>query len=90
MRLSNAKKNVEREPIKVALFTANYKEQVTWRDAATGGSWRNRTSSSPWHGSPITLGFGGRVYFPTGGASLSCRSCRSPPLPAGSREIQKR
>jgi hypothetical protein len=27
--LSNAKKNVAKEPIKLALFTANYKEHVT-------------------------------------------------------------
>ncbi len=65
--LSNARKNVEKEPIKLALFTANYKEQVTWRDAATS---RITTQSDLFEplspGSLITPGFGGRVYFPAG------------------------
>ena len=30
------KLNVPAEPIKAALFTENYTEQLTWRDAATG------------------------------------------------------
>jgi hypothetical protein len=67
MLLSNAKKNVEKEPIKLALFTANYKEQVTWRDASSGRIIAQSDffeSLSP--GSLITPGFGGRVYFPTG------------------------
>ncbi len=34
--LTDVKQNVEKEPAKAALFTANYKEQLTWRDAATG------------------------------------------------------
>ena len=34
--LSNMKRNVAVEPMLDALFTANYTEQVTWRDAATG------------------------------------------------------
>jgi hypothetical protein len=67
MLLSNAKKNVEREPIKLALFTANYKEQVTWRDAATGRIIAQSDFFEPLAlGSLITPGFGGRVYFPTG------------------------
>jgi hypothetical protein len=65
--LSNAKKNVEKEPIKLALFTANYKEQVTWRDAATGRIIAQSDFFEPLSpGSLITPGFGGRVYFPTG------------------------
>ena len=34
--LSNMKKNLEAEPLFVALVTGTYTEQVTWRDAATG------------------------------------------------------
>ena len=67
MLLSNAKKNVEKEPIKLALFTANYKEQVTWRDAATGRIIAESNFFEPLSiGSLITPGFGGRIYFPSG------------------------
>jgi hypothetical protein len=67
MLLSNAKKNVEKEPIKLALFTANCKEQVTWRDAATGRIIAESDFFEPLSiDSLITPGFGGRVYFPTG------------------------
>lgn len=66
MLLSNAKKNVEKEPIKLALFTGNYKEQVTWRDAATGRIIAESDFFEPLSiGALITPGFGGRVYFPT-------------------------
>jgi hypothetical protein len=51
----------------LALFTANYKEQVTWRDAATGRLIAESDFFEPLTiGSLITPGFGGRVYFPTG------------------------
>jgi hypothetical protein len=64
--LSNARKNVELEPIKLALFTANYKEQVTWRDATTGRIIAQSDFFEPLTpGSLISPGFGGRVYFPT-------------------------
>jgi hypothetical protein len=67
MLLSNAKKNVEKESIKLALFTGNYKEQVTWRDAATGRIIAESDFFEPLSiGALITPGFGGRVYFPTG------------------------
>lgn len=67
MLLSNARKNVEKEPIKLALFSGNYKEQVTWRDAATGRIIAESDFFEPLSiGALITPGFGGRVYFPTG------------------------
>ena len=67
MLLSNVKLNVEREPITLALFTANYKEQVTWPDAATGRLIAESDFFEPMTiGSLITPGFGGRVYFLTG------------------------
>jgi hypothetical protein len=67
MLLSNAKLNVKREPIKAALFTGNYKEQVTWRNAATGEILAESDFFEPMTaGSLITPGFGGRIYFPTG------------------------
>jgi hypothetical protein len=66
MLLSNAKQNVEIEPVKLALFTGNYKEQVTWRDAATGRIIAASDFFEPLTpGSLITPGFGGRIYFPT-------------------------
>lgn len=65
--LSRMKRNVEKEPLLLALITGNYKEQVTWRDAATG---RLIAESDLFEGltpgALITPGFGGRVYFPTG------------------------
>lgn len=67
MLLSNAKQNIEKEPVKAALFTGNYKEQVTWRDAATGRIIAESDFFEPLTvGSLITPGFGGRIYFPTG------------------------
>ncbi len=65
--LSNFKRRVTAEPLKVALFTANYTEQVTWRDAATGRLIAESDFFEPMTiGSLIKPGFGGRVYFPTG------------------------
>src|SRR6266496_1659561 len=60
------RRNVEKEPLMLALITGNYKEQVTWRDAATS---RLIAESDFFEGltvgALITPGFGGRVYFPT-------------------------
>jgi hypothetical protein len=65
--LSNFKRRVAAEPLKLALFTGNYTEQVTWRDAATGRLIAESDFFEPLTiGSLITPGFGGRVYFPTG------------------------
>jgi hypothetical protein len=64
--LTNIKQNVEREPIKDALFTANYKEQMTWRDPATGQIIAESDFFPPLTINSLTTpGFGGRVYFPT-------------------------
>jgi len=65
--LSNFKRRVTDEPLKQAVFTGNYTEQVTWRDAATGRILAESDFFEPLTlGSLITPGFGGRVYFPTG------------------------
>jgi hypothetical protein len=65
--LSNVKRNVAAEPMMAALMTANYKEQVTWRDAATGRIIAESDFFEPLApGSLITPGFGGPVYFATG------------------------
>ena len=62
--VSNMKKNVALEPMKAALFTGNYKEQVTWRDAATGRLLAESDYFEPMtFGSLLTPGYGGRVYF---------------------------
>jgi hypothetical protein len=64
--LTNMNLNVQMEPVKDALFTGNYKEQLTWRDASTG-----RMIAASDFFPPLTInslttpGFGGRVYFPT-------------------------
>ncbi len=64
--LTNMKQNVEKEPIKAALFTANYKEQLTWRNAATGEIIAQSDFFEPLTINSLTTpGFGGRVYFPT-------------------------
>lgn len=65
--LSNMKPNVAAEPIDLAMFTGNYGEQVTWRDAATGRILAESDFFEPMtFGSLVTPGFGGRVYFATG------------------------
>ena len=65
--LSNIKRNVAKESIEMTVFTGNYKEQVTWRDASTGRIIAESDFFEPLTlGSLITPGFGGRVYFPTG------------------------
>ena len=64
--LTNMRNNVSAEPRRDALFTGNYREQLTWRDAATG-----RLIAESDFFEPLTInsltppGFGGRVYFPT-------------------------
>jgi hypothetical protein len=64
--LTNMKQNVAKEPIKIALFTANYKEQLTWRDAATGKILAQSDFFEPLSINGLTPpGFGGRIYFPT-------------------------
>ena len=81
MLLSNARKNVEKEPIKLALFTGNYKEQVTWRDAATGRIIAQSDFFEPLSvGALITPGFGGRVYFPTGKGFIVLQADKAHPM----------
>jgi hypothetical protein len=83
--ISRMKKNVEKEPLLPALMTGNYKEQVTWRDAATG---RLMAESDFFEGltvgSLITPGFGGRVYFPTGKGFITMQV-----MPAGASPSSK-
>jgi hypothetical protein len=65
--LTNARLNVEKEPLMAAIFTNNYKEQLTWRDAATGKILAESDFFEPLTINSLTPpGFGGRVYFPTG------------------------
>ncbi len=79
--VSRMKKNVEKEPLLPALITGNYKEQITWRDAATG---RLIAESDFFEGltvgALITPGFGGRVYFPTGKGFITMQ-VRPAPVP---------
>ncbi|HEY9115403.1 MAG TPA: hypothetical protein VIN10_11945, partial [Bacteroidales bacterium] len=66
LMLTNMKPNVEAEPVKLMMFTANYKEQLTWRDAATGRILAESDYFEPLIPNSLTTpGYGGRVYFPT-------------------------
>ena len=66
LMLTNMKRNVEKEPLKAALFTANYKEQLTWRNAATGEIIAESDFFEPLTINSLTPpGYGGRVYFPS-------------------------
>ncbi len=64
--LTNMKQNVEKEPSRLALFTGNYKEQLTWRDAATGKIIAESDFFEALTINSLTPpGFGGRIYFPS-------------------------
>jgi hypothetical protein len=64
--LTNAKLNAPAEPLMIAIFTENYKEQLTWRDAATGKILAESDFFEPLTINSLTPpGFGGRIYFPT-------------------------
>jgi hypothetical protein len=79
--LSRMRRNVEKEPLMLALITGNYKEQVMWRDAATGRLIAESDFFEPLTlGSLITPGFGGRVYFPTGKGFIVLQVM---PMPSG-------
>jgi hypothetical protein len=80
--LSNMKPAIPRMPVLLALMTGKYKEQVTWREAATGRILAESDFFEPLSpGSLITPGFGGRVYFPTakGFITLQVRPAAKPP-----------
>jgi hypothetical protein len=54
-------------PIMPTVVSGTYKEQVTWRDTATGRIITESDFFDPLtQDSLVTPGFGGRVYFPTG------------------------
>ena len=64
--ISNAKSNVPGLGLKELLATHNYKEQVTWRDAATGRILAESDFFEPMGlNGLIVPGFGGRAYYPT-------------------------
>jgi hypothetical protein len=80
--LSNMKPAIPRMPVLLALMTGKYKEQVTWREAATGRILAESDFFEPLSpGSLITPAFGGRVYFPTakGFITLQVRPAAKPP-----------
>lgn len=64
--LTNARKNDPKQTMKQAMFSGNYREQLTWRDAATGRILAESDFFEPLTINSLTTpGFGGRVYFPT-------------------------
>jgi len=64
--LTNAKMNEPKQPRMQAIFTSNYTEQLTWRDAATGRILAESDFFEPLTINSLTPpGYGGRVYFPT-------------------------
>ncbi len=80
LMLSNMKLNVAAEPMFDALFTGNYKEQVTWRDAATGRIIAESDFFEPMtFGSLITPGYGGRMYYATGQGFIVLQVRPKPP-----------
>ncbi len=82
--VSNIKPDLPIEPLMVALMTGTYKEQVTWRDAATGKILAESDFFEPLTlGSLITPGFGGRVYFPTGKGFITLQVMPKPSPPSG-------
>ncbi len=85
--LTNMKLNVEKEPIRAALFTENYTEQLTWRDAATGKLLAESDFFEPLSINGLTPpGFGGRIYFPTAvGKGFYVLQVRPRPAPSSSR-----
>ncbi|MGB8222191.1 MAG: hypothetical protein WCF10_06370, partial [Polyangiales bacterium] len=59
-------------PHLLAYMLGQYREQVTWRDAATGQILAESDFFEPLSpGSLIVPGFGGRVYFPTNNGFLT-------------------
>jgi len=70
--LSNMKPSVSAIPRLISFATGKYKEQVTWRDAATGRILAESDFFEPLSpGSLIVPGFGGRAYFPTNNGFLT-------------------
>jgi hypothetical protein len=66
MLTSNQRYDVPFEPMMLALGTGLYKEQVRWRDAATGRLIAESKLMEPMSvNTVVTPGFGGRVYYPT-------------------------
>lgn len=64
--LTNMKKNLPHEPILAAFATANYTEQVTWHEAASGRKIAESDFFDPLTvNCLVTPGFGGRLYYPT-------------------------
>ena len=64
--ISNIKSNVPGLGLKELMGTRNYKEQVTWRDAATGRILAESDFFEPMgFNNLITPGFGGRFYYMT-------------------------
>jgi hypothetical protein len=66
MMTSNQHHDVPFEPMMLALGTGFYREQVRWREAATGRLIAESNLMEPMSlNTPATPGFGGRVYYPT-------------------------
>jgi hypothetical protein len=66
LMLSRMKLNAPHEPLKLALFTENYTEQVTWRDALSGKILAESDYFEPMAvNGLLTPGFGGRIYYMT-------------------------
>ena len=64
--LTNAKKNDPAQPMKRVVFSGNYTEQLTWRDASTGRILAQSDFFEPLTiNSLVAPAFGGRCYFPT-------------------------
>ncbi len=64
--LTNMRMNDPAQPRQAAMFGGQYREQLTWRDAATGRLLAESDFFEPLTINSLTPpGFGGRVYFPS-------------------------
>ncbi len=82
--LTNAQKNDPRQPMKTAMFSGNYREQLTWRDAGTGRILAESDFLEPLTMNSLTTpGFGGRVYFPTDNGFYVLQALPEAPEPTG-------
>ncbi|MBA7467942.1 hypothetical protein ES707_03180 [subsurface metagenome] len=80
-----------KEPTELALFTGNYKEQLTWRDASTGRIIAEAEFFEPLTINSLTApGFGGRIYFPTAtGKGFYVLHVMPKPAPPGKQQANK-
>ena len=75
--LSNMKGDIPKMSALMDLVSGKYKEQVTWREAATGRVLAESDFFEPLtFNSLIVPGYGGRVYYPTNSGFITLQVCQ--------------